>query len=91
MTELNSEKRNHSRIPIDNKFLLHLNGKEYCGYFSNISPGGLLLEEIEPKLSNTSVGQHGELFFHGNSNKQGIKCEIRHLGNSGVGVRFCET
>ncbi len=88
MTESNSEKRHHPRIPVNSSFLLHLNEEEYSGDVSNISIGGLLLGEIQPNLSQSYIGQQCELFFKTNNESKGIKCEIIHMEESGVGVLF---
>ncbi len=90
MTEPNSEKRHHPRIPLNSRFLLHLNEEEYSGYISNIGIGGLLLGEIQPNLPQSCIGQQCELFIKKNDESKRIKCEIKHLGESGVGVIFCE-
>ncbi len=88
MTEPNSEKRHHPRIPVNSRFLLHLKEEEYSGYVSNISIGGLLLGEIQPNLSQSCIGQQCALFFNKNDESKEIKCEIVHMEESGVGVMF---
>lgn len=90
MTESNNEKRNYGRVPLGNEFLLRLNGEEYSGNTTDISPGGLRLVEIQPELPSDSLGQQGELFFHDPEEKAGVKCKIEYTGDSGIGVSFCE-
>ena len=90
MTESTNEKRNFTRVPLGNSFLLRLQDSEYTGKTVDISPGGLRLVEIEPEISRKALGQQGILFFQESVKKEGIKCEIKHIDDLGVGVSFCE-
>jgi hypothetical protein len=90
MSELSNEKRIFARIHLGSEFLLHLKDKEYTGNVSNISLGGLHLRNIQPELPNACIGQQIELFFTEDPERTGIKCEIKHRDDTGIGVSFCQ-
>jgi len=91
MTEISHEKRQSPRFPLNSQLTLQIGGTEYTGYSANIGLGGLQLVNIQPKLTNTNIGQMGNLLLHKDNEKVEVKCKVQHISGAILGLSFCET
>ena len=91
MTEISHEKRQFPRFPLNSQLTLQVKGTEYKGYTADIGLGGLQLVNIQPELTNTNIGQEGNLLFYKDNEKVEVKCKIQHISSSIIGLSFFET
>ena len=91
MTEINHEKRQFPRFPLNSQLILQVEGTEYKGYTADIGLGGLQLVNIQPELTNTHIGQLGNLLFYKDNERVEVKCKIQHISSSTLGLSFFET
>ncbi|MCK5355614.1 MAG: PilZ domain-containing protein [Methyloprofundus sp.] len=90
MTKPNNEKRHFPRFPLNSCLTIQLGGTKYTGHSSDVSLGGLFLTELQPKLTDISLGQLGELFHYQNDERIQMKFEVKHLNDTGIGLNFIE-
>jgi len=97
MTNTQSDRRRHTRIPIECEYHLFLKDKEYSGKTANISLSGAYLSKSEPDLMLSCISEVGDLKINLNNQVLPFKCEIVHVTIDedgafpiGAGVVFSE-